>query len=261
MKRNILLLGLTLLLSGYGIPFAAAEVPQWSVGTWWVVETQAYNPGGIKRGEESIGWQEKQAWRFEVSDTEMINTDEYYVVLIQPEEGNPCPYFFRFWYRTTDFFVGRYEILYPETSGGVLTEATKTVRKELAGDNPVPFAIPYFPNLPANISPLFLDTQVSLSENTNQIANQTANQTGTPVQHVEMLSSTEAMSLTMPEPDQRIQASLSEETLTSTQLITIQHGASVEKQYWNPQLPWSYYSESEGSSSLMRRFWLVDYGN
>ena len=258
MKRNILLLGLTLLLSGYGISCATAEIPQWSVGTWWLVETQSYNSGGIKAGEENIGWQAKQAWRFEVADTEMINNDAYYVVLIQPAEGNPCPYVFRFWYRTTDLFVGRYEVLYPETSDGVLTETTKTVRKELAGENPAPFAIPYFPNLPANISPLFLGAEASLSENVNQ----TANQTGVPVQHVEMLNSVnsaEAMSSAMPAPDQRIQADLSEET--PTRLITIQHGASVEKQYWNPQLPWSYYSESQNDSSLRRRFWLVDYGN
>lgn len=259
MKRNILLLGLTLLLSGYGISCATAEIPQWSVGTWWVVETQSYNSGGIKRGEENIGWQAKQAWRFEVSDTEMINNDAYYVVLIRPAEGNPCPYVFRFWYRTTDLFVGRYEVLYPETSGGVLTETTKTVRKELTGENPAPFAISYFPNLPANISPLFLGAEAGLSEN----ANQTADQTGIPIQHVEMLNSTQAISSAMSAaaPDQRIQASLSEETSTPTRLITIQHGASIEKQYWNPQLPWSYYSESQGASSLRRRFWLVDYGN
>jgi hypothetical protein len=262
MKRNILLLGLTLLLSGYGgygISCAAAEAPQWSVGTWWIVETQAYNAGGIKAGDENIGWQEKQAWRFEVSATEMINNDEYYVVLIRPEEENPCPYVFKFWYRTTDLFVGRYEMLYPETTGGVLTEATKTVRKELAGETPAPFAIPYFPNLPANISPLFFGAQADQAENANQTAEQAANQPGVPVQHVEMLSSAEAVSSAMPAPDQRIQAGLSEET--PTRLITIQHGASVEKQYWNPQLPWSYYSESEGGSSLMRRSRLVDYGN
>lgn len=260
MKRNILLLGLALLLSGYGISCATtAEVPQWSVGTWWVVETQTYNPGGIKAGEENIGWQEKQAWHFEVSDTEMIDNDLYYVVLIRPAEENPCPYVFRFWYRTTDLFVGRYEVLYPETSGGVLTEATKTVRKELTGAGPAPFALPYFPNLPANISPLFLDTEAALAENANQI--------GVPVQQVEMLNSAEAMSsaAAMPdtsdtsEPDRRIQPAPSEET--PTRLIKIQHGVSTEKQYWNPQLPWSYYSESQGGSSLKRRFWMVDYGN
>lgn len=248
MKKNILLLTLAIMLSGYGISCKATEIPQWSVGSWWVIETQAYNPGGIKAGEENIGWQKKQTWRFEVSDTEMINNNEYYVVLIQPREGNPCPYFFKFWYRTTDLFVGRYEVLYPETTGGMLTEATKTVRKELTGETPAPFAMPYFPNLPANISPLFLNAEADLSVATNEI--------GIPAQHIEMLSSADAI---MPEPNQGILPVQSEGT--PTRLIQIQHGATVEKQYWNLQLPWSYYSESEGSSSLMRRSWLVDYGN
>ena len=257
MKKNILLFCLVLLISVHGTAYAA-EAPQWSIGAWWVIETQAYNSGGIKAGEENIGWQGKQAWRFEVSDTEMINNDEYYVVMIRPAEGNPCPYLFRFWYRTADLFVKRYEVLYPETTDGVLTEATKTVRKELDSNTPTPFSIPYFPNLPANISPLFLGADIDpvaasadLSEN--------ANQTGVPVQHVEMLNSAASMSSAVPVPDQRIQAALSEET--PTRLIQIQHGATVEKQYWNPQLPWAYYSESEGGSSLKRRFQLVDYGN
>ena len=252
MKRNILLFGLILMLSGYGISCAAAEAPQWSVGAWWVIETQAYNAGGIKPGDDNIGWQEKQAWRFEVFDTEVINNDEYYAVFIRPADENPCPYFFKFWYRTTDLFVGRYEVLYPETTGGVLTEATKTVRRELAGETPAPFVIPYFPNLPANISPLFLGSDTDTSA---VVLAENANQAGVPVQHIQLLDNVAAM----PSPDQRISSSLPAET--PTRLINIQQGATVEKQYWNPQLPWSYYSESEGSSSLTRRSWLVDYGN
>ncbi|MCI5146551.1 MAG: hypothetical protein D3923_13745 [Candidatus Electrothrix sp. AR3] len=252
MKKNILLFALLLFLSGLGIS-SAAEAPQWSVGAWWVIETQAYNPGGIKAGDENIGWQEKQAWRFEVSATETLNEATYYVVLIEPVEGNSCPYIFRFWYRTTDLFVKRYDVLYPETTDGVLTAATKTVTKELNGNTPAPFAIPYFPNLPANISPLFFgsDTDpIAMSA-----ASGNANQAGVPVQYSEPIVSESAMPL----PDQRIRSSLTAET--PTQLINIQQGARVEKQYWNPQLPWSYYSESEGGSSLMRRSWLVDYGN
>ncbi|MCI5138432.1 MAG: hypothetical protein D3922_08450 [Candidatus Electrothrix sp. AR1] len=252
MKRNILLFGLVLLLSGYGISCSATEAPQWSVGAWWVIETQAYNAGGIKAGDDNIGWQGKQAWRFEVSDIEVINNEEYYAVFIRPADENPCPYVFKFWYRTTDLFVGRYEVLYPETTGGVLTEATKTVRRELVGETPAPFVIPYFPNLPANISPLFLgsDTDTAaaaLSENASQV--------GVPVQHIQLLDNVAAM----PSPDQRVNSTLTAET--PTRLINIQQGAMVEKQYWNAQLPWSYYSESEGSSSVTRRSWLVDYGN
>ncbi len=260
-KRNILLFSLVLLILAHGTPYVvsfaqAAEAPEWSVGAWWIVETQAYNPGGIRADAENIGWGEKQAWRFEVSNTDTINSDAYYVVLIRPVEENSCPYIFRFWYRITDLFVGRYEMLYPETTNGLLTEATKTVRKELDTDTPAPFVIPYFPNLPANISPLFLGADTgpaavsALSEN--------ATQAGVPVQHIEPLDNVVAMSAP-PDLDQRIRNSLSDET--PARLITIQQGATLEKQYWNPQLPWSYYSESDSDSSLQRRSWLVDYGN
>ncbi|MCI5223834.1 MAG: hypothetical protein D3924_14470 [Candidatus Electrothrix sp. AR4] len=251
-KKNILLFSVVILALAHGLSAYAAEAPKWSIGTWWIIESQTYNSGGIKAGEENIGWEEKQAWRFEVSDTEGIDAATYYVVLIRPIHANPCPYVFRFWYRTTDLFVGRYEVLYPETADGIVSEATRAVRKDFIGTAPTPFVLQNFPNLPANISPLFLSSSSfsrTLPENPNQ-----PETPGRPVQHIETVPADITFI-----SDPRISSRLRNEE--PTRRVRIQHGARSEQQYWNPQLPWSSYSESDGGSSLKRRTWLVDYGN
>ncbi len=264
-KENILLFSLITLTLALGISAHAAEATKWSVGSWWIIQSQTYNSGGIMTGEENIGWEKKQVWRFEVTGTQQINNDAYFVVLIRPVEGNPCPYVFRFWYRKADLFVGRYEVLYPETTDGIISEATKTVRKEFTGNTPTPFATLYFPNLPANISPLLHDPDTAPAPvpAAARVASRTAlpesaNQPGVPVQHVEILDDNVAPPMPVM-PHSRMMRSRS--TGSPTRLFKIQYGPTVEKQYWNPQLPWSYYSESDETSSLKRRSWLVDYGN
>lgn len=236
--------------------------PVWSVGDWWIVEGQIYDLGKIVAGSQP-GWRPKQAWRFEVEDRELVDGAPYFVVVIRPDEENPCPYWFRYWYRVSDRYVGQYELHHSDDSGTKARDiGPAVVRKKFVPDEAIPYFTSTFPTLPVT-APLFTIHRHEFSSDgkANSISSD-------PTVHAKTEFTTiiqEIQDIDEQTVGEKLDPNLlrrgGQISPSGNKLITIRTASGLkEQQYWTGSLPWYVYSERVEDSLTTRRYFLVDVG-
>ncbi|GAK55056.1 hypothetical protein U27_01887 [Candidatus Vecturithrix granuli] len=238
------------------------EPPAWAVGDWWVVKTQRYDSGGIIRKDTPPRWLPPQAWRFDVEQQESIAGQPYFVVAVRPIEDNPCPYWFRYWFRQSDRYIARYELHQLKSStANTRNLASSVVRKDFDPAGTTPFLTTTFPTLPLAVPVFAVESENSETFANEQSISSTAPAYASP--EFEMLQEVQSIavkSLTeKAHPDfLGLVGNIPQEGnvfITISTTIALQ-----EKQHWNPQFPWCIYGESVENSEITRRYWLVKMG-
>jgi len=244
------LLALLLLFNGIaaGADNPVLAPPPWSVGDWWVVDCQVYNEGRISPSEP--GWTARQSWRFRVENIDSLAGRPHFIVFIQPEQGNSCPYRFRVWFDASSRYVSRYELHHPEpTATKPRRGGPSVVEHDFSDAEPAPLLTGIFPALPLTV-PLFDVRQESVSfpaGNTEFDIHQS----------MEAVDAATALENADPNITGRIDASAS----NSNRLVRLTTPSDlVELQYWNANLPWCTYGERIIRGQVMRRYWLVETG-
>ena len=250
-----------MLCFSYG-SFEAQELkpPIWSVGDWWIMKSQVYDLAKIVP-EAKPRWLPTQAWRFHVEQQELIEDQLYFVVSVHPIEENACPYWFRYWFRAPDRYVGRYELHHPQTSSRTQRFSDAVVRKNFDPTKFTPFLTTTFPTLPVAV-PVFTEASEPASPASQEpsIRSEPATYASPEfeiAQEVQPVDASTVYKKANPDLLGRI-GNISGEGHT---LITLRTTASfVEEQIWDPQLPWCVYGERMENSIVSKRYWLVEVG-
>ena len=222
--------------------------PTWSVGEWWTVQCQVYDLGKINKGVQP-GWRPSQAWRFQVEKIEQLADQSYYVVSVTPVQDNSCPYSFRYWFRVSDRFIGRQELVHPTPDPSKpKIIGPPTVTRDFFTGPAAPFLTGDFPTLPV-IMPLFAVTMKSMTfkpASGEQLS-----------QKVEEVSLAAVMKKANPDLMAKSEKSLTQGNV----LITLTQASNVsESQHWNAGLPFPVYGETFDQTYTSRRYWLVEVG-
>jgi len=225
--------------------------PTWSVGDWWIVECQVYNLGNVVARPSTQGWGPRQGWRFHVEGAEPIGDHPYFVLSIHPLQDNKCPYSFRYWFRSSDRYVGRYELVHPNTtSAKERVIGPPIVRKEFSSTGVTPFFPMSFPTLPMTV-PLFGTERGQVSFGATHDGVET-------LQEIEELDTFDVSEKADASFLTRMGRGVLEK---NTKLIRIRTTTHItEQQYWNTKLPWCVYGERFDNSFLSKRYWLTEVG-
>jgi hypothetical protein len=242
--------------------------PTWSVGDWWVVESQVYDHGDKLPGA-TPGWLEKEAWVFSVASTNAIDGEVCYQVSIQPKDGNRCPYWFICWFRTSDLLVMRRELRQPAATRSGRRFPMPVAQANYSKDEETPFMPSDFPNLPLAV-PHFA------GEMTNQY--QASAFAGGPAPAPQGAARKAARSVTA----KVTQAFHPDETMAPEQgpgsnvakaanppgapakvgvFVLAQSETKYERQHWNSNVPWHLYGEKWEDGLLVRKSRLLECGH
>jgi hypothetical protein len=223
--------------------------PQWSVGDWWIVESQVYDLGKVVLGSQP-GWRTKQAWRFQVEKIDSMGDQPYFVVSVKPIKENSCPYSFSFWFRVSDRFVGRYELIHPSpTASKPKVIGPPVVTTDLSPTHAAPFFLTDFPTLPI-VVPLFNVEKKSAAFPAGSGAFETSQE----VEQVDWLPVAE-------KADSNLLKKMEAGLIDQMMLVKINTESGIgEQQYWKNGVPWSIYGERFDKTYTSRRYWLVDMG-
>jgi hypothetical protein len=239
--------------------------PVWSVGDWWVVDCQVYDSGDLVAGPTNPGWRPKQRWRFQVEGRDTIKGQKYFVVSIRPMEGNPWPYWFRFWFRDQDRYAARYELYHP-TSTKQRRIGPPVVRKDFSPEQAHPFLPSRFPSIPLTV-PLFATNEETLPVEASSQRSISFGLKRNPTAYTSSEFRTTQNVESVDESDIKGKAdpallALTGKTLTGNNLrIRIGNETSTleVQQYWNADLPWCVYGERSDKAVLCKKYWLVDW--
>jgi len=230
--------------------------PSWSVGDWWTIDCAVFDDAGVVAGGKP-GWRPPQGWYFSVENIEALEGDDHFIVLVKPSDGNACPYSFRYWFRASDLYVSRLDMIHPKSDRGFAFNI-ETVTKNYTGAPPAPYSISEFPSLPLAV-PIFTNSPKSVGDSPKSITvGHPAAYAGTSQTSESVLSDaildTKAQAMI---PDAVKRNFLSGEAVR----IRIARGAGVvDTQYWSSTLPWCVYGEGKDGETLTRRYWLTDAG-
>jgi hypothetical protein len=226
------------------LPAAAQDAPPaWSAGQWWVVESQVYNQGKIRRGAQP-GWEPKVRWRFQVEGTENLGGEPCYVVAVTPAEGNKYPYSFKYYFREADRSIARRDLIHPANSGDIGPQVvTQNIQSGFS------LTAHEAPTLPVNL-PVF-GTQPQAAAGAGPLSLSRATQTAQKVDAAALQAKANPALL----------AKMGGALSGSNNLVKIAKPSGVaESQYWNADLPWCVYGEQFDKTYTSRRYWLVDTG-
>ena len=223
--------------------------PQWSVGDWWIVESQVYDAGKVVAGSQP-GWRPKQAWRFQVEKIDSIGDQPYFVVSVKPINENSSPYSFRFWFRVSDLYVGRQELIHPNpTASKPKVIGPPVVTKDFSATDAAPFLLTGFPTLPMTV-PLFNMEEKPFSYKAGGRVFQLSQE----LEKVDGLTISEKV-------DAKLLKKMGADSLNQAMLIKINTKSGIgERQYWKDGMPWCIYGERLDKTYTSRRYWLVDMG-
>ncbi len=225
--------------------------PSWSLGDWWIVECQVFDLGKVVSRTREPAWSPKQAWRFQVENIDSIKDQPYFVVSVRPMEGNSCPYWFRYWFRVSDRYVGRQELFHPTGTVSKTREiGPPVVTKDFPLTGAAPFFSGKFPMLPITVPIFNLDRSfVSFGASGGKF------ETSQGIEEAEE-------SAVVQKADSNLLSRVRTKLMSGNKLITISTPTDInERQYWNPEIPWCVYGERFDKSYLSRRYWLVEMGH
>ncbi len=222
--------------------------PAWSVGDWWTVQCQVYDLGGVDKRVQP-GWRPNQSWHFQVEKIEPLADQPYYVVAVTPVQENSSPYSFRYWFRVSDRFIGRQELIHPTPARSKPRIAgPPTATRDFFNGGDAPFFTDEFPTLPVNM-PLFnvemgsKDFEPASGEHRSQ--------------KVEELSLPALKEKANPDLIAKNEKTLNQRNM----LITLAKAANVkDTQHWNMGLPFPVYGETFDRTYTSRRYWLIEIG-
>src|SRR4030042_4440324 len=137
-----------------------SQPPNWSVGDWWTVDCEVYDTARVVTGGKP-GWRSKQGWMFTVENLEAFDNENHFVILVKPTGANECPYSFRYWFRESDRYVSRLDLIHPDGSRGREFNAG-VITKTYGGATTAPYSTFEFPTLPMAV-PIFGANANSLS--------------------------------------------------------------------------------------------------
>jgi hypothetical protein len=170
---------------------------------------------------------------------------------IHPLEGNKCPYSFRYWFRSSDRYVGRYELAHPATTGAKeRVIGPPIVRKDFSPTGMTPFFPMNFPTLPMTV-PLFGTERRPVSFGVTHGGVETT-------QEIKELDGSGVAEKVESSFLRKIEPGVLER---NNRLITIRTTSGInEQQYWNARLPWCVYGERFDKTFLSKRYWLTEVG-
>lgn len=223
--------------------------PQWSVGDWWIVESQVYDVGKVVAGSQP-GWRPKRAWRFQVEKIDSIGDQPYFVVSVKPINENSSPYSFRFWFRVSDRYVGRQELIHPNpTVSKPRVIGPPVVTTDFSATDAAPFLLTDFPTLPMTV-PLFNVEKKSVSFTAGGRAFETFQE----LEKVDWLPVSE-------KADANLLKKMGAGSMDQAMLVKINTTSGIgERQYWKNGMPWCIYGERFDKTYTSKRYWLVDMG-
>ena len=264
--------GCTGLLAAAGASPTSGTVPSvrpnWTVGDWWVVESQTYDHGDRKPGA-TPGWTDKETWQFSVVTTNAIDGEDCYQVSIQPKEGNHCPYWFSCWFRMSDLLVLRREMHQPAATRTGRPFPVAAVQANYSKDEEMPFMPSDFPGLPLT-TPHFSGGSSNVYGAKIPVARQSSSPTGT--LRKSLRSSTGRLTQSFHqneqmEHEQHLAPNLARTAALSGApervgvIVLAQSAERYERQNWSSHLPWHAYGEKWEGSQLVRKSWLADWGH
>lgn len=267
MKYSLCILWMLVILcppSGW-VNAQEVQPPAWSVGDWWIVKSQRYDLGEIVDEERQPRWLPLQTWRFEVENQETIADQGYFVVDIRPVEDNPCPYRFRYWFRRSDRYVGRYDMLPLKSASITRTQKSDSsvVRKRFDPNKTTPFLTTKFPMLPLTM-PVFTtfgETFSPLAEDMTIRSQTSASYTGPEFDIIQEVRNVDVQSLAE-KAHPAFLGFIGNLPQSGNVYITLQASPSIqETQHWNPRFPWCMYGERLEHGTLIQRYWLITYGH
>jgi hypothetical protein len=239
--------------------------PTWTIGDWWIVESQVYDRGDKLPGAVP-GWLDKETWLFSVASTDSIDGEPCYQVWIQPTDQNRCPYWFSCWFRMSDLLVMRRELHQPEATLSGRQFSAPVAQANYSKDEETPFVPLDFPSLPLTM-PHFAGGMTNVykakvSSTASAPAPQGApqklarslaalvTQTFHPNETLEHEQAFRPGSPTPPGAESRLG------------VFILAHAAEkYERQSWNSNLPWHVYGEKWEGGQLVRKSWLADWGH
>lgn len=244
-------------------PLAAQELqpPAWAIGDWWVLNCQVYEAGAIVPGTAGR-WLPPQAWRFEVEAQETRGDQSYFVVAIRPQGENPSPYWFRFWFRKSDRYVGRYELHHPQQPDSKHTRnlTAASIRQEFDPAYSVPFLTSKLPALPVTL-PVFAEVRQPASRGVQARGARAAPSPyiGSEFELSQEIQAADAQTVNAKTSgDIELLGSGPADALMA---VTIRTAAGMrEEQYWSADFPWCLYGRRIEHGTETRRYWLIEIG-
>jgi hypothetical protein len=242
--------------------------PTWTIGDWWVVESQVYDRGE-KRADAVPGWVDKEAWLFRAMATNAIAGESCYELSIRPGAGNRCPYWFSCWFRVSDLLVMRRQLHQPTATRTGRPFSVSAVQTDYAIDYESPFVPSDFPNLPLTM-PHFAGGQTNhyvpkpapirgvsplpaASRKSPRSLGGSVTQTFHPNQGMEQ----ERAKL----PDASTLPKFPETGGRFGVIVLDLSGDKYERQSWHRDLPWHVYGEKCEHGVTVRRSWLAALGH
>ena len=243
-------------------------LPTWTVGDWWIVESQVYDRGDRRPGAVP-GWLDKEAWLFSVEATNSIDGEGCYQVTIKPKEPNRCPYWFTCWFRMSDLLVLRRDLHQPTTTRTGRPFAAPVAQANYSSDEPMPFMPSDFPNLPLAM-PHFVGGTTNVYEAKASSAKSAAAPQGAVRNSPRSLARAVTQTFhphEMLDPDAArgsgvaMPANPPGEKEHFGVLVLAESADKYERQHWNNALPWHVYGEKWEGGQMVRRSWLAGRGH
>jgi hypothetical protein len=242
--------------------------PTWTIGDWWVVESQVYDHGDKKPGAVP-GWLDKETWLFSVIATNSIDGQSCYEVSIKPGDGNRCPYWFSCWFRISDLLVMRRELHQPTITRTGRPFSAPAAQADYSKDEESPFLPSDFPNLPLT-TPHFAGGQTNRYAPQASPSRPASAPQGVPRKSPRSLSGSVTQAFQPNESMEQENAHRPGAAMPPNSpgakvrfgvILLAQSADKYERQSWHSDLPWHVYGEKSEHGVAVRRSWLADHGH
>jgi hypothetical protein len=257
----VLFMGVTI------FPVFSSVIPKWEIGDWWVVESQYWaDLTGIIVGVKPY-WTPIQTLKFQIDAVDSIDKEKYFVLSIRDTKDTSIgknSEVYRFWLRTSDLFVRRFEINYPPTDKLVYVDKVPlSIRHDYLPNEHQSFNIDQFPALPLTI-PLFNGSDMIDPIKQRKLNNIIDPKEYSPhedfIQEVKLIQKNDILSVV----HAKLKNQLAQKTQQECKLVLFRdnpfYTKKKEKQYWTSGMPWAIYGEAMNDTIVEKKYWLVETG-
>ncbi len=261
---------IVLFVAGTISPVFSSIVPKWEIGDWWIVESQSwYDPSLIARREKQPHWTKIYSWKYVVEAIDTLSQEKYYIVSMKqiPDTGFSYGIAFRYWLRTSDLFVGRFEIENIPSNYSPQTDPPRFVHRDYSPKEAQSFNTYNYPIAPLT-TPLFSSVMDTI--NPRKIQKMFSEEEKKRYSSHDCTYIQETKSIEMDEIAKTAHAKLKNKLAKITQqeskLVFFRDNVyddkirRSEKQYWISGMPWAIYGEATDNNTVVKKYWLVETG-
>jgi hypothetical protein len=263
LKASIFIL---LLMSVTIFPVFSSVLPKWEIGDWWIVESQYWaDLTGIIVGVKPY-WTPIQTLKFQIDAVDSVDKVNYFILSIRDVNDTSSgknPDVYRFWLRTSDLFVRRFEIDLAPTDKRIYDKDPLSIRHDYSLNEHQSFNPDQFPALPLTI-PLFngsdtLDPIKQRKQN-KLIECKEYSPLGDFIQEVKSIQKNDILSIV----HLKLKNQLLKQSHQECNLVLFRDNPfyvkKKEKQYWISGMPWAVYGEATDDTIIDKKYWLVETG-